>query len=318
MSPLRQRMLDAMQLRGMAARTCESYLDAVTRLARHYGSSPDTLDAQQVQQYLLHLLRDRNLARSSVNLHGCAYRFLYGSVLGLDGEDFQIPLAPAPQRLPEILAREEIARLFAAACHAKARSLLMLAYGTGLRLSELCALQVAHIDSAADRMCLRVEQGKGAKDRYVPMSSDVLALLRRWWCIERPARWLFTAAHDASRPLDTKTPQRWYRAAAARAGITKQGGIHGLRHAWATHLLEAGVDLYSLQQWLVHAHIATTTRYLHLARPGAPDGARREPLNLLAALPPARPAVRQSAQQQVQPPAGPPAQAAAALPAPAH
>lgn len=205
MSPLRQRMLDAMQLRGMAARTCESYLDAVTRLARHYGSSPDTLDAQQVQQYLLHLLRDRNLARSSVNLHGCAYRFLYGSVLGLDGEDFQIPLAPAPQRLPEILAREEIARLFAAACHAKARSLLMLAYGTGLRLSELCALQVAHIDSAADRMCLRVEQGKGAKDRYVPMSSDVLVLLRRWWCIERPARWLFTAAHDASRPLDTKT-----------------------------------------------------------------------------------------------------------------
>lgn len=285
MTPLRQRMLDALELRGMAARTRESYIDAVARLARHYACSPDTLQAEQVRQYLLHLLRERKLARSSVNQYGCAYRFFYGTVLGLDGDAFQIPLAPAPQRLPEILSREEIARLFAAACHDKARCFLMLAYGSGLRLSELCSLRVADIDSAADRMCIRVVQGKGAKDRYVPLAADVLALLRRWWRMARPTQWLFTAAHDAGRRLDAKTPQRWYRGAGARAGITKQGGIHGLRHAYATHLLEAGVDLYSLQQWLGHGHISTTTRYLHLVRPDVPDGARREPLNLLGALP---------------------------------
>lgn len=286
MTPLRQRMLDALELRGMAARTREAYIDAVARLARHYRRSPDSLSDAEVQQYLLHLLRERRLARSSVNQYGCAYRFLYGTVLGLDGAAFQIPLAAAPQKLPEILSREELARLFAATRHAKARSFLMLAYGTGLRLSELCSLRVTDIDSAADRMCIRVVQGKGAKDRYVPLGADVLALLRQWWRLARPRQWLFAAARDASRPLDKKAPQRWYRAARADAGITKQGGIHGLRHAYATHLLEAGVDLYSLQQWLGHGHISTTTRYLHLVRPDVPDGARREPLNLLGALAP--------------------------------
>ncbi|HTY02653.1 MAG TPA: site-specific integrase [Rhodocyclaceae bacterium] len=289
MTPLRQRMLDALELRGMAARTRESYIDAVARLARHYRRSPEVLTAKQVQQYLLHLLRERKLARSSVNQYGCAYRFLYGSVLGLDGQAFQIPLAAAPQRLPEILSREELARLFTAARHAKSRSFLMLAYGTGLRLSELCTLRVADIDSAADRMCIRVVQGKGGKDRYVPLSADVLQLLRAWWRLAHPREWLFGAARDATRPLDPKSPQRWYRAACTEAGITKQGGIHGLRHAYATHLLEAGVDLYTLQQWLGHGHISTTTRYLHLVRPDVPDGARREPLNLLGALPPTTP-----------------------------
>ena len=181
MTPLRQRMLDALQLRGMADRTQEAYIEAVAHLARHYARSPDKLSAEEVQRYLLHLLRERKLARSSVNQYGCAYRFFYGTVLGLDGQAFQIPLAAAPQRLPEILSREELVRLFAAACHLKSRTFLMLAYGTGLRLSELCHLRVADIDSHADRMCIRVVQGKGGKDRYVPLSEDVLQLLRAWW-----------------------------------------------------------------------------------------------------------------------------------------
>ena len=138
MTPLRQRMLDALVLRGMALRTQEAYIEAVARLARHYKRSPETLTVDEVQRYLLHLLRERHLSRSSVNQYGCAYRFLYGTVLGLDGDAFQIPLAAAPQRLPEILSREELARLFAAAAHLKSRTFLMLAYGTGLRLSELC------------------------------------------------------------------------------------------------------------------------------------------------------------------------------------
>lgn len=286
MTPLRQRMLDALELRGMAARTCESYIDAVARLARHYRRSPDTLEAEQVRQYLLHLLRERKLARSSVNQYGCAYRFFYGTVLGLEGDAFQIPLAPAPQKLPEILSREEIARLFACARHVKARTFLMCAYGSGLRLSELCALRAADIDSAADRMCIRVVQGKGAKDRYVPLSAGVLQLLRGWYALARPRTWLFAAGTNPEAELHPQAAQRWYRAAHAAAGIGKAGGIHTLRHCYATHLLEAGVDLYSLQQWLGHGHVSTTTRYLHLARPDAPDGVRREPLNLLGALPP--------------------------------
>lgn len=201
MTPLRQSMLDALVLRGKALRTQEAYIDAVARMARHFGRSPDALTSQEVQQYLLHLLRERKLARSSVNQYGCAYRFFYGTVLGLDGDAFQIPLAPAPQRLPEILSREELARLFACACHDKARTFLMVAYGTGLRLSEMCRLRVADIDSHVDRMCIRVEQGKGAKDRYVPLADDVLQLLRAWWRTARPQSWLFGALRDRSQPL---------------------------------------------------------------------------------------------------------------------
>lgn len=284
MTPLRQRMLDALVLRGMALRTQESYIDAVARLARHYGRSPDTLSAQQVQEFLLHLLRDRQRSRSTVNQYGCAFRFLYGTVLGLDGEVFHIPLGIAPQRLPEILSREEIARLFAVTTKPGPRSFLMLAYGTGLRLSELIHLRVADIDSGADRMCIRVVQGKGGKDRYVPLPDDVLQLLRNWWHSAHPRMWLFPSHRDGSRPINDATAQKWYQAARADAGITKRGGIHTLRHCYATHLLEAGVDLYSLSQWLGHRHVSTTARYLHLARPDVPDGARRDPLNLLGAL----------------------------------
>lgn len=286
MTPLRQRMLDALVLRGMALRTQESYIDAVSRLARHYGCSPDKLSAEQVREFLLHLLRDRQRSRSTVNQYGCAFRFLYGTVLGLDGEEFHIPLGIAPQRLPEILSREEIARLFAVITRAAPRTFLMLAYGTGLRLSELRHLRVADIDSHADRMCIRVVQGKGGKDRYVPLAEDVLQLLRTWWHSAHPRLWLFAGHGDGSLPIHDATAQKWYQAARARAGITKHGGIHTLRHCYATHLLEAGTDLHSLSQWLGHRHVSTTSRYLHLARPDVPDGARREPLKLLAALPP--------------------------------
>jgi len=286
MTPLRQRMLDSLQLRGLSPCTCVSYVRAVARLARHYRRSPDALSAEEVQQYLLHLLRERKLARASVNQYGCAYRFLYGTVLGLDSAAFQIPLGAAAQRLPELLSREEIARLFAVAGHAQSRTFLMIAYGTGLRVSELCRLRVEDIDSHTDRMCVRVVQGKGAKDRYVPLSEGVLEILRRWWQLARPRGWLFVGEAGSDRPLAAQNPQRWYRAACAQAGITKYGGIHALRHAYATHLLEAGVDLYSLQQWLGHRHVSTTTRYLHLVRPDVPQGARREPLNLLGGLPP--------------------------------
>jgi site-specific recombinase XerD len=278
-------MVDALEMRGMAQRTQEAYIDAVARLSRHYKCSPDKLSAEQVQQYLLHLLRDKKLSRSSLNQYGCAYRFFYGKVLGLDGSTFYVPLAKAPQKLPEILSRDELARLFDAAGHDKASTFLRVAYGTGLRLTELCRLQVRDIDSHADRMCLKVDQGKGAKDRYVPLSEDVLEVLRGWWRKARPQTWMFCAPSNEHQAMDGLNAQRWYRSASLRAGITKHGGIHTLRHCYATHLLEAGVDLHSLQQWLGHQHLSTTTRYIHLAKPDAPDGARGKPLALLGALP---------------------------------
>jgi site-specific recombinase XerD len=283
MSPLREQMIDAMQVRGLASRTQKAYVAAVAALARHYGCSPQTLDAGQVRNYLLYLARERHLARSSVNQAGCAFRFLYYTVL-LRPQQFQVPLAKSQQRLPEILSREELARLFACAPQGKPRTVLMAGYGLGLRLGELCRLRVADIDGHADRMCVRIVQGKGGKDRYVPLPQDVRELLRQWWRQARPHKWLFASQTDPRRPLCDESAQRWYHAARSRAGITKQGGIHTLRHCYATHLLEAGVDLHSLSQWLGHRHVATTMRYLHLARPDAPDGIRRAPMELLHQL----------------------------------
>lgn len=293
MTPLRQRMLDALQLRGMAKRTQQAYIEAVAALARHYGRSPERLDQAQVQDYLIHLIRERALATSSVNQAGCAFRFLYANVLGRDGAAFQIPLQRTPQALPELLSREELARLFAHARHPRAGALLMTAYGAGLRLSELCALRIRDLDSAADRMCIRVVNGKGGKDRYVPLAADLLAALRAYWggiqpASLRPRSWLFgCVAHTGDElPPSAKTVQRWYYGARASAGIARQGGIHSLRHCYATHLLEAGVDLYSLSQWMGHSHLSTTTRYLRLVRPDTSAGTTAQPLALLSALPP--------------------------------
>jgi integrase/recombinase XerD len=285
MTPLRRRMLDALVLHGKARRTQQAYISAVAQLARYYRCSPDTLSGAQIEAYLLHLLRERQLARSTVNQAGCAINFLFGKVLGRAGSPCQIPLPRAPQTLPEILSRDEIARLLACALHLKARGALSCAYALGLRVSELCALRLEHIDTAADRMCVRVVQGKGAKDRYVPLPPDLLELLRTYRRLMQPRGWLFTAAADGNRPLNIDQAQRWYHHARDAAGITKAGGIHLLRHCYATHLLEAGVDLHSISQWLGHRHVNTTARYLHLARPDAPDGARRAPLALLSSLP---------------------------------
>jgi site-specific recombinase XerD len=285
MTPLRQRMVDALVLHGKAERTREAYISAVAQLARHYRCSPDTLSGAQIEAYLLHLLQERHLTRSTVNQAGCAINFLFGKVLGREGTPCRIPLPRGPQKLPEILSRDEIARLLSCASHLKARTALSSAYALGLRVSELCTLRVEHIDSAADRMCVRVVLGKGAKDRYVPLPADLLELLRAYCRQVRPRGWLFSAARDPARALHMEQAQRWYWQARDTAGITKGGGIHLLRHCYATHLLESGVDLHAISQWLGHRHINTTARYLHLARPAAPDGVRRTPLTLLSNLP---------------------------------
>jgi integrase/recombinase XerD len=171
MTPLRQRMHDAMVQRGFAVRTQRSYIEAVARLARFYRRDPSTLTSQEVEAYLLHLVRDRHLSYSTLNQAGCAARFLFEVVLGEAREHFAIPLAKVPAKQPELLSRQQIAALFAATTHPARRMLLQTIYATGLRVSEACALRVADIDSAPDRMCIRVVHGKGGKDRYTLLSA---------------------------------------------------------------------------------------------------------------------------------------------------
>ena len=287
MTPLRQRMLDAMVLRGLAARTQETYLWNVEQLARHYHRSPDQLSDEQVQAYLLFLLQERHLSRSTVNQASCSVRFLVCDVLGQTERRLQIPLGRTPQRLPELLTRAEVAALLGAASTVKARTLLMTAYASGLRLSELCALRGCDIDSAPERMCIRVVQGKGARDRYSLLTADLLEQLRLYWRSCRrhagPSDWLFAARHDSAQALNASSAQRYYYLARDAAGITKVGGIHTLRHCFATHLLESGVDLHSISKWLGHGHLSTTGRYLRMANPGHSAGAG--PLALLSQLP---------------------------------
>lgn len=265
MSILRQRMNEAMVLRGFAERPQETYLACVSSLAKHYGRSPGTLDAAAIQAYLLHLIRERKLAYASVNQAACAIRFLFAVVLGQREVAFDIPMAKVPTRLPQILTREEIGRLLAYGRDIRARTLLTTTYAAGLRLSEVCNLQLTDIESSPDRMCLKVRQGKGGKDRYTLLSPRLLETLRLYWRAARPEHWLFPN-HSGDGLLSNTTAQRIYHAARTATGIEQGGGIHVLRHAFATHLLEAGVDIHTIQRLLGHGHVSTTMRYFHLAQ----------------------------------------------------
>ncbi|MGB3934968.1 MAG: site-specific integrase [Burkholderiales bacterium] len=263
MSELRKQMDGDLVVRGMSVRTREAYLGAVAGLAKHYGRRPDRINETEVQNYLLHLIEKRRLSWSSCNVAAQGLKFFYRVTLKRSEAQFGIPTARQPQKLPQILAREEVARLIDLTTNPKHRAMLMTAYGAGLRLNEICHLKVTDIDSA--RMTIRVEQGKGAKDRYTLLSPRLLAELRRYWAAYRPAPWLFPGKDPALCLSDT-TVQRVFKAAKARAAITKRGGIHALRHAFATHMLEAGVDIHTIQRLMGHGHISSTLRYFHLAR----------------------------------------------------
>jgi site-specific recombinase XerD len=263
MGALRKQMDADMVVRGMSERTRESYLAAVTAMVKYYKRSPEQLSEVDVQRYLLYLIQERKLAWSSCNIAVSGLRFFYQVTLKRPQAQFDIPRARQPQKLPQILSREEIARLIELTANPKHRAILMTAYGAGLRLSELCRLKLSDID--AERMSIRVEQGKGAKDRYTLLSSRLLAELRRYWIAYRPKLWLFTGTRDRERPISDHSVQRLFYAAKARAHIHKDCGIHGLRHAFATHLLEAGADIHTIQRLMGHGHISSTLRYFHLA-----------------------------------------------------
>jgi site-specific recombinase XerD len=256
-------MDEDMVVRGLADRTRESYVSAVAGLAKYYGKRPDELDEAEVQRYLLYLIQDKKAAWSSCNVVCQALKFFFRTTLKRQEAEFRIPSPRQPQKLPQILAREEIGQIIDLTTNFKHRTILMTMYGTGVRLSEACHLRVGDIDSF--RMTVRVESGKGRKDRYTMLSPRLLEQLRGYWRAYRPTLWLFTNK-DGTQPISDGTVQKVFQRAKTRASITKDCGVHGLRHAFATHLLEAGADLPRIQRLLGHSDISTTTRYLHLAQ----------------------------------------------------
>jgi len=276
MTELRRRMIDAMTVRGFSPRTHESSIRAVLGLAKHYHRSPDELSVQEVQSYLVHLIAVRKLSWSTCNIAVHAFKFLYHITLGRGPVEFELPAPKQPQRLPEILSREEVARLIDAPPNPKHRLLLATAYAGGLRVSEVVRLRVADLDRA--RMTLRVEQGKGRKDRVLPLSRKLLGQFEAYWKTEPSRVWLFPN-RNGNRHVDITVAQKVFMTAKLRTGITKRCGIHGLRHAFATHLIESGADVPTVQRLLGHRSVATTMRYFHLSQ--ARLAAIRSPLDLL-------------------------------------
>lgn len=261
MTPLRQQMIDAMRQRGFSPRTHQSYLYAVTSLARHYRRSPAELSSEQLQGYFNYLVQQRALSPATCRLQLHGIRFLYLNVLGRETMEVSLVVPRRAQRIPELLTRRDIQRIFRAATTPRHRMMFELAYGCGLRVSELVALRVRDVDG--ERQLLRVEQGKGAKDRLVTVSPALLARLRDYWSRFRPVGWFFPCPYDSRCHVCVSSVQRAYSKARQVSGVGKRGGIHGLRHAYATHQLESGMPIHELQRQLGHKDMATTQRYLH-------------------------------------------------------
>jgi site-specific recombinase XerD len=261
MTPLRQRFIDDLRLRNYARRTIDTYVGHIAAFARHFGRSPDQLGPEQVRAYQLHIL-ERKLSWSTFNQAACALRFLFVTTLGRREQLPMIPYGKRPKTLPSVLSPDEVLRLIDAEAPGRDRLLLQVAYGCGLRLSELLHLQVADIDSA--RMVIQVRQGKGAKDRLVPLSPRLLQELRHYWRVFRPRTWLF-GGRRPDRPISGGQVQRRFLRLRLKAGITKRCTMHTLRHSYATHLLEAGVDLLTLKALLGHRSLETTAHYLHVS-----------------------------------------------------
>jgi len=288
MGELRDRMVRDMELRRFSQRTIESYVAGVRGLAKHYHRPPDQLSNDEVQRYLLYIREQRQLSASTCNQVRCALKFFYEVTVRRPQASLTVPPMRREQKLPEILSREEVERILAAARTLRERVLLMAAYGSGLRVSEVVALRPTDLD--VERGVIRVEQGKGKKDRYTALAERLVREVSQYYAVYgRPEHWVFPQRHDPARHMDTSSAQKIYYTAKRRAGITKGGGIHALRHGFATHSLEAGVDLPTLGRMLGHTSVTTTMRYLHTTTKRV--SAQISPLDrlLLGTLPPEEP-----------------------------
>ena len=258
-------MIEDMKLHDLAERTQESYLHAVAALATYHGRSPDLLGEEDMRRYFLHLVEERKLSKSTVNQHRSAAKFFYETTLGRRWPVFSQIKQKRGRRLPVVMSREEVQRLLGAVRLLHHRTALMLAYACGLRVGEVVALRVTDIDG--DRKLLRVEQGKGRRDRCMPLADRVLVRLREYWGDSKPAGLLFPSRLVPGAPTSSTTLQRVVGLAAEAAGITKHVKFHTMRHCFATHLLECGVDLRTIQVLLGHRRLETTAIYTHLTAP---------------------------------------------------
>ncbi len=286
MTPLRQRMIEDMQVRNLSPHTQASYVQQVSLFARHFNTSPEVLGPEEIRAYQVYVTTDKKLAPSSLCTVVAALRFLYKITLKQDWRPEEIIPAPKkPQTLPVVLSPAEVVEFLDSVASRKHRTILTTCYGAGLRISEAVRLIPPAIDSA--RMVLRVEQGKGQKDRYVMLSPKLLAILRDWWRVTRPAYWLFPGDRPGQ-PITRFAVERACQDAHRRCGIPKPITPHALRHAFAVHLLETGTDIRKIQLLLGHRSLATTARYLRIAT--STVCATTSPLDLLPRpLPPEAP-----------------------------
>ncbi len=276
MATLREQLIRELQLRRYSPRTQTHYVSAVRGLAAYYRIAPDRLSARQVQDYVLYLMQERRLGWSTVNTIVAGLKFFYGQTLKRLDVGLSIPQRRTPRRLPEIYSAQDLQRLFAAPTNLRDRALLMTTYGGGLRVSEVIRLQIPDIDS--QRHLFHIHSGKGDKDRYTLLSPRLVEELRAYWRRHRPALWLFPGKNPQQH-LSHDTARRIFSRARWMAGITKKGSIHVLRHSFATHLLEAGVDVRTIQILLGHSSIRSTTWYLHMTQKTL--DATQSPLELL-------------------------------------
>ena len=262
MGELRDRMVRDMDVRNFSPRTIEAYLAGVKGLAKHYLRPPDQLSDAEVHSYLVHLRDTQHLSGSTCNQIRCALKFFYEVTVRRPQASLTVPPMRQAQKLPQILSPPEVERIVAATRTLRERVLLMATYGGGLRVSEAVALRPGDLD--VERAVIRVEQGKGKKDRYTVLAERLVREVGQYYSVYgRPEHWVFPQRRDATRHLDVASAQKIYTTAKRRAGIEKVGGIHALRHAFATHSLEAGLDLPTLGRMLGHTSVTTTMRYLH-------------------------------------------------------
>ncbi len=261
MSALREAVLLQMRLRGFATNTVDAYIHAMVELWKFFKRPLERLSCEEVQRFLDEIITVRKRAWATVNVYFSAYRFLYQQVLKRPAHEFSIPPRGRSGKRPGVLSRQEVERLIAAPVNLKHRALLAMTYGSGLRVSEVIRVRIADVDRG--RMRVFVGDGKGRKDRYTVLSARALRLLEALWRANRPAEFFFTG-RDRNRPISDAAAQAVYYAALRTSGVRRVGGIHVLRHCFATHLMEAGVDLYTIKRWMGHSSLVTTGRYMHV------------------------------------------------------
>ncbi len=278
MTRLRQKLIEDLEVRNYAPSTIRAYVRHVAAFAEYFSMSPDRLGPEQIHLYQVYLVRDRQFATTTFSQIVSGLRFFYTTTLGRQWVSERIPYPRRERRLPCVLSRAEVALLLDTPRNPKHRAMLMTLYGAGLRVSELVHLQLDDID--AERKFIRVRQGKGRRDRETLLADKLLAALRAYWKISQPAKWLFPG-QDRQRPITANAVQLMCRKAATKAQLSKRVSPHVLRHSFATHLLEDGVDLRTIQVLLGHSNLKTTTVYLHLSPTAV--AATRSPLDQLTA-----------------------------------